>query len=439
MQCQVKTRWFLALSIITFALELTRADERRSVAGWPMLQSESVQVEEFSSAQGEVISSYIPWFKELGQLVWGWDPAKELKNTTNSIFRDPPSLKLQELMKSLFVHFDVSDTEHFRKLWFRPSAETQFRGLLGIHDFKLKRPLIVLRLGIHGNVDELIAERFLAKIIYENLDANFLIIESLTSHAFLVKNKNISLGGVDEGIQTFLAIKALAKTDFNSLISSVHLVSLSMGSHSTFITAMLDQANGHQIESILNFCPLINLRETFEYHNKPEKNFQNALVDLWNVRRLKAVFDLYPQEPLLSDWWKTIFDFRPRFTSGILQLLNRDRHRPLVSPQTLEKLVPSMKWPDGLKKHFNESTGIFELNNFWKLYQGVKTPMMIYTTPKDPLVINELNSELIFSGNQAGDFSNLKYHRLERGVHCGLAPVYNWNYLTKIVKEGLQL
>ncbi len=433
MRCQVKTLSSLALLIIfSFHTAASGTD-------WNTLKTGSMNIEDFSTAQGEVISSYIPYFKELGQHLWGWDPGKELKNTTDSVYIEPRPSKFSELMHSLFVEFDVSDTGHFRKVWFSPTANTKFRGLFGIHDFSKKRPFIILRLGIHGNVDELIAERFLLRIIYENLDANVLVLESLTSHAFLASNKNISLGGVDEGLQTFLALNEVGRNPFNSLIGEVHLVSLSMGAHGTFVTAMLDQQNSKRIKSILNFCPLINLKETFEHHNKPDSNLQNALVDLWNVRRLKAVFGIYSNEAALGSWWKTAFDLKPRFTPHVLELLNRDRKEPLVTVAELERIVPGMKWPDGLKEHFLHSSGIFELNNFWKYYQGINIPMMIYTTPNDPLVLNELNSEQIFDGIQPGDFSKLKYLRLDRGTHCGLAPVYRWDYIVKLVKDGLVL
>ena len=433
MRCQVKTLSSLALLII-FSFHTTAFG-----TDWNTLKTGSVIIEDFSSAQGEVISSYIPFFKELGQHLWGWDPAKELKNTTDSVYIEPRPSKFSELMQSLFVQFDVSDTGHFRKVWFSPTANTKFRGLFGIHDFTKKRPFIIIRLGIHGNVDELIAERFLLRIIYENLDANVLVLESLSSHAFLESNKNISLGGADEGLQTFLALNEIDRPPFNFLISDVHLVSLSMGAHGTFVTAMLDQQNSKRIKSVLNFCPLINLKETFDHHNRPDSNLQNALVDLWNVRRLKALFGIYGHEPELNSWWKTALDLKPRFTPHVLELLNRDRKVPLVTVAELEKKIPGMKWPEGLREHFLHSDGVFDLNNFWPFYKNINIPMMIYTTPNDPLVLNELNSEQIFRGRQPGDFKLLKYHRLERGTHCGLAPVYQWDYIVKLVKEGLDL
>lgn len=462
MQCQVKTMHFLALLIIisnffgqkVYSGELNwqNLSNPKTIDSINNHVGRKIEIEPYSSAQGEIISSYFPFFKEVGRFIWGWEPRDswddktkdsrpELKNTSNeigdAIFREPPTSGLQELMKSLFVEFEVSNTNNFRKVWFNPTPELRFRGLLGIHDFNKKRPFIILRMGIHGNVDELVAERFLAKLVYEDLDANFLLLESLTSHAFLSKNKNISFGGVDEGLQTFFVLNEIKKSKLSEIINTWHLLSISMGSHGTFVTALLDQYNGHKINSILNFCPLIDLQQTFEHGLKT--NLKNAMIDLWNSRRLKAVESIYHQETGFHEWWKTIFDFRPRYTSTLLKMLNSERKQPLISIHQLEELVPGLQWPVGFKSHLEHANSFFELNNFWSHYQGVKTPVMIYLTPNDPVVPNELNAERIFRNKQAGDFTSLKYHRLERGIHCGLPPVYQWNYIVKLVREGLEL
>lgn len=432
MQCQVKTICCLALLSVGFSYSMTQADE----LSWGSFSSEQMQVLDDSSAQGEVISSPIPLFKEFGQFFWHWDPKKELKKTSDPIYREP-QLEMNEVMQNLFVDFDLSDTAHFRKTWFRPTADVKFRGLFGIHDFSKKRPLIIIRMGIHGNLDEITAERFLARIAYDDLDANILILESLTSHAFLTQNKNISFGGVDEGILTFLALNQIEKTPLANLIQSYHLLAVSLGGQGTFVTALLDQSNGHKIKSIVDFCPLINLQSTFEFHS--QTSFKNALADFWNAGRLSSLVERYKDEASVQARWKTWFDFKPRFTVAILDLLNRDNLQPLVKVSEINKLIPQMKWPKGFKEHLENSKNFYELLDFWPYYQGVTTPMTIYTTPKDPLVVNELNSEMIFSGQQAGDFSNLKYYRLEKGIHCGISSVYQWDYIVKLIKEGLEL
>ncbi|MGZ3690645.1 MAG: hypothetical protein ACXVAX_04030, partial [Pseudobdellovibrio sp.] len=257
MQSQVKIFCCLALLGLSWISPAAQAADE----GWNLLKSDKVQVLDYSSAQGEVISSYIPYFIDFGRLFWGWDPTKEPKNTSENVYL-PQRNSINETMSNLFVEFDVSNTEHFRKVWFQPTPNLKFRGLFGIHDFTKKRPFIIFRMGIHGNVDEMIAERFLARVIYENLDANFLILESLTSHGFLSKNKDISFGGVDEGLQTFFALNSLHGASFDKLVSSYHLLAISMGGPGTFVTALMDYSNEKLIKSVVDFCPLINLKDT---------------------------------------------------------------------------------------------------------------------------------------------------------------------------------
>ena len=479
MQSQVKIFCCLALSITVLVGPMTQAAdekwqlitkakvEKKSVTNLSQksvqnsssdsTKSNKIVIEPYSSAQGEVISSYFPLLTSIGESLWGWDPKKEAltgreaspsetkPNLSNIVVgqsptteaQREPSNKFDELMKNLFVAFDISNTEHFRKVWFQPKEGLKFRGLWAIHDFEKKRPLVILRMGIHGNVDEFIAERFIGKILYDDLGLNVLILESLTSHAFLTSNKNISFGGIDEGLQTFFVLNEIKKSQFDNLVSSYHITALSMGGHGAFVTALLDQANHHQLKSILQLCPLINLKETFALH--ATQGLNQTLIDLWNTRRLKSLFDLYGDRTEVQGWWHSVLDLKPRFTNSVMKILNEERKNPLLTVADMKALVDGMKWPAGFAEHLQNSNSFDELNNFWSLYKGVKTPMMILTTPKDPLVPNEINSEKIFRGQQVGDFTSVKYHRLERGIHCGLAPVYKWDYLVKMTKEGLEL
>ena len=440
MNCRAKTlTTFLMLTSIFCGPQI----HAESLVSWQQLGSSKVEIQAFSSAQGEVFSTYPKFLRQLMSSLWDWEPDhstdQKLKKTTSTVIERIPSSFFHEMMQNLSIKFDLSNTDHFRKVWFHLKPNLKVRGLLGIQDFSKKRPLVILRMGIHGNVDEVLAERFLAKIIYEDLGANFLLLENLTSFAFIQQNKDLSFGGIDEGLQTFLILNEITQPDsaFKNLISQIHLLGLSMGGTGTFVTALLDQSNGQKIKSVMNFCPLINLEKTFDHHAKT--GLQPALIDLWNARRLNTIFDRYPQEISESKWWKTFLDLKPRFTPALLKILNRDRHTPLTTVPEVEADVKNMKWPKGFAQHLQNSKSFYELNDFWPLYQGVTTPISIVATPKDPLVINALNSELIFNHQQPGDFLSVKYKIYDRGTHCGLSPVYQWSYVVDIVRQGLGL
>lgn len=432
MRCQVKIICCLAF-ILLFPLGGV-AQTSEAALGWETLALKGVEVLPHAPAQGEVIMTPVPFFKEIGTFFWSWDPSKEPKKASDDIYLEPVS-KINEIMTNLFVQMDLSDKKHFRKAWFQFTPEVRYRGMFGIHDFQKKRPLVIVRMGIHGNIDEMTAERFLVRILYHDLDMNVLVLESSTSPAFLSKNKHPSFGGIEEGLQSFLALQAIRNSDLNKIIRGVHMLGLSLGAHGTFVTAMLDQHNGHHIKSIVNFCPLINLQKTFEFHSQP--SFKNAMVDFWNAERLKPLVERYKNEPTVQERWKTWFDFTPRFTPAMMDLLNRDRHRPLIGVEEINKIVKGMRWPEGFDRHLQQAGSFYELNAYWPFFQGVTTPITIYTTPNDDLVVNELNSEMISSGEQPGDFSHVNHQRLERAIHCGLASVYRWDYVVKLVREGL--
>ena len=435
MNCRAKTQSGLVVLFILVFSGLASARELE----WTELSSTLIEIQPFASHQGEVLSSYVPVIPTLMKGLLSWDPHKELNiSTQNKDWREPSS-KTSELIEDISAQFDVENAQYFRKVWFHLTPTLKVRGLLGLHDRLRPRPLVIFRMGIHGNVDELLAERFLAKIFYEDLGVNFLFLESLTSHAFLSQNKQVSIGGVEEGLHTFIILDDLLKSKnaIHSLISQVHLVGVSLGGPGVFLTSLLDQYNGHRVKSIMTFCPLINMQPTFAHHF--QQGFSSAVVDLWNVRRLKSMKNIYPNEVAHSQWWKTIFDWTPRFTPAVFYALNKNRSKPILSIAQIEQLVPKIKWPDGLNHHLVSSDSLYELNDFWRYYAGVKTPHQMVVTLKDPLVLNELNSDLIMSGHQLGDFKYLKTTQLERGIHCGLAPVYQWNFIVKLIKEGLQL
>jgi hypothetical protein len=426
MNSRVKIQFGLVVlgAIVFFLLgSMTQADE----VDWASLKTEKFEIQAESSGQGEVLTSYPAFLQILITRILNWDPKKELNNSTPTF----------ELLKNLSVDFDLSEVKNFRKVWFHLNPKLKVRGLFGIHDFIKPRPFIILRMGIHGNVDEMFAERFIAKAIYEDLDANFLVLESLTSHAFLSQNAQVTFGGTEEGLHTFLILHQLQKTKFKKLIKSTHLIGVSLGGQGTFVTSLLDQANDKQIKSILNFCPLINLQETFERH--AESGLKNAAVDLWNFHRMETLYKNYEKQLSDVSVWKVPFDFQPRFTPQILKILNAERKTSLLTAEDIQKQFPEIKWPQDFYNLLTKSNSFYELNYFWKLYQNIQTPMMIYTTPNDPLVFNELNSEMIFNKKQAGDFKQLQFKRLDRGIHCGLAPIYPWTEVVKMIQTGLLL
>ncbi len=450
---------FLNFNAISFSAS---AWAQSSIIDWSQLQSENMIITGDSSGQGQVLSTYPSWMQTIYTHILSWEPrVKSEKETDQNSCRlsfsssdlqgklselsqfqkqkseciylpgadKAPGIK--KLLQVLSVKFDLSDNNHFRKVVFNiPSAEQKqihIRGLLALHDDKKPRPLVILRMGVHGNVDEFLAERFIAKAAFEDFGFNFLALENLTSHGYISQDNPVTFGGVDEGLQTYAVLQEIRNpaSHLGKLISDIHLLGISLGAHGVFLTTALDEVNHHDLKSSTVFCPVVNLISTLKFHS--QANGYSAFVDLWNRRRLNSIPEKIPELDH-TQWWKTFFDFKPRFMPAVISYLDQHQRKPA------EKTDQAMKWPLGLQAHFDKDQSFSQMNDFWPFYQNKVTPFLIVTTANDILVSEEINSDLILQKKQSGDFSQTHILQLNKGTHCGLPPDFQWNFIVSLLK-----
>lgn len=349
----------------------------------------------------------------------------------------------ETFLSRIYVEFDVTDQTKFNRVQFEPQPGLKIRALLGLQTENgqvQKKPLVIVRMGIHGNIDELLAERFLARIAYVDLGYHLLVIESLTSHGNLTLNKDFSIGGIEEGLHTFYVLNMIKhdRVDWAKHVSHLYLMGISLSGPGVFVTNYLDEHSllkgkpkKPDLMAIEMFCPLVNFEETYKEHTKP--GIFAATADFWNRFRLAS---LRLRDRNLEDipWYYTLFDLTPRFMPQALEELNLKRGQPIFNLDNF-KQFPDLQLPPEFVAHVKKSKTLYELNAFWSLYKNEKTPIHIYLTPNDPLVMNQLNSELIRTKKQPGIFNKVTFTDL-KGVHCALAAEYQWPFLVEVVRRG---
>lgn len=404
----------------------------------------------FSQVPKPGLSSYPQIVLDLMNLLPRWKASEkttpECLASLSQLRLDPQICKVNEklnvidsLRSKIFFDFDAEGKYGFKNFDVQMNSTLKVRGLLGLHEKTLdqpQRPLVIFRMGIHGNRDEFMAERFLVKILYQDLGYHVLMLESLTSHGFLVANEKISFGGLEEGLQTFFILNQIDQKEFpwTEQISEIHLMGMSMGGEGVFLTTYLDEKTIHQIKSVQVFCPVINLEKTFNAHNQP--GLINALGDVWNSLRLKALTARTPELQNLG-LWKMLFDLKPRFSPRVVELINEQNEKPLLRVADLQNKFPHLKLPGEFIEKLNNSFGFYERNNFWPVFKNEKTPIEIVVTPHDKMALNEVNSDLIRLHQQPGVFKKTSFVDLE-GFHCALAEEYQWPFLVEVVKRGLK-
>ena len=458
MNCRAKTLILTLMRLTVWVMLLAGV----SAAG-PVPVANSAPATNAQSATYSVIndsarmSIYPEWLYSRMVQTNGWKPSLDVSSECKLSFSSPELMPTKceahyelsywdTFLSKMYVDFDLHDQTKFQRIQFEPQPGLKIRGLLGLqteNGVAAKKPLVIVRMGIYGNIDEILAERFLARIAYQDLGYHLLVVESLTSHGYLMLNDEYSLGGVEEGLHTFYILNLLThnKLAWAKDVSDIYLLGISLSGPGVFITNYLDENSliknkkkKPNLKAIELFCPLVNMDETYNELSKP--GLFTAIADIWNRKRLLA---LRLRDQKLEDlqWWKTIFDLTPRFMPLALSDLNLKRGKPVFNLENFKEF-PDLKLPQEFMDHIAKSKTLFELNQFWSFYKNEQTPIHIYLTPEDPLVMNNLNSDLIRSHKQPGIFNKVTFTDL-KGMHCTLASEYQWPFLVELVRRGFEI
>lgn len=302
----------------------------------------------------------------------------------------------------------------------------KLKGLLAMKTDSKKRPLILFRTGIFSNTQEFYPERFLFFQMFEQSPFNVLVLESSSGSEFLKHNSSYAIGGFDEGLQNFLIARQLQKPEepLSKYISDVHMMGLSMGGHGALFTALVNQANPQPggkpvIQSALAFCPLMNMQETLDYHMSHELSMH--LMNYYASRRLQI---LNTRIPDLKEG-----TFIPQFLSW----MQENYKGPLVAE---EGKVPGVLLPPGMQEILDQNPRpgnlFWRLNHFWPWYRNVKTPVVIFSTEKDPIVSWFINAGRVQDQRMNFQDSNLRMFSFKQGYHCSLPVAYDWGSLTTL-------
>ena len=335
----------------------------------------------------------------------------------------------------IFFNYVPDESVGFEKIDFELSPEVKVRGLLGLHKNQTK-PLVIFRMGIYGNRDEPLAERFILKLLFQELGYNVLALESLTSHGHIKSNNKVSIGGFEEGLHTFFILNQIKqkKWDWTKNISDIHLVALSMGGLGAYLTTYLDEQTNHQLKSALFFCPLMDFKATQDNLEKP--SLFDAGADLWSSWRFHAFNEKNPELNKV-EMWRMLFDWKPRYNPAVMKWLSQEAKNPRLTLADFKTNFPELKIPSIVEKHISQSKNFYDLNNFWTFFRNEKTPIKVLMTEVDPLVPPRLNAGRIDSKQIPGVFARTQVDYM-KGMHCALAEAYQWPYLIEYVKRSLE-
>ncbi len=314
-----------------------------------------------------------------------------------SYFHEGPSNSLQQALKVFSMKYDVDSNPFFHRIVFFLPDGQKLKAVLAMKDLK-KRPLVIVRAGITGNVEEAFAERFFLYDFFERGLFNVLLVENMTSTDYIHYNRRLDFGGLTESYQNIWLAQTLTSPSqpFSRFVQSVHLVGLSLGGQGVLTAAWLAryQKNPKLFSSFMAFCPLVNTTETFDYLFK--KSWLRFPLEVWAHSRFKEYKAIRP------DLFKSYWGLAPHLLSAVAQ----NYHRPPAA-------LLGVKEPWFVQRQNNNYYSLHELSR-WD--PTLRDPVWIWVTDQDPAVPVRLNTGQLQLANAL---------HISEGEHCSFPVVWD--------------
>lgn len=326
-------------------------------------------------------------------------------------------------VKILRLRFDDREQPFVRRVDLKLPGGVLLHGLLAMKGDLKKRPWVILRLGIFGNLEEQYVESFILRQLFEQGPFNVLVVENITSKKYLERNPGFSLGGALEGPQNLQIARLLRDPaePISKTVQSLHMVGMSLGGHGVFHGAGLEavQEGLPLFQSHLAFCPVVQFRATV--YDRMGFGLENTFVDMWFSHRTPALRGRTSE--LQRAGWGTWWRLQPFYWKKAVDYA-ADVHP--VNPGITEGL----KLPPGWGGPF------WEASEPWKWFQNLKSPLVVMTTREDDLVPVELNSfalmKEMYNKQNPEDVAVMVY---DQGYHCTLPTAYHWDVSSAILNS----
>lgn len=326
---------------------------------------------------------------------------------------------LANARRMLSIGYNPQEHPFLRRVVVNLPGNVKLKGLLALKgDFK-RRPFVILRTGIFSSIEDFRPERGWLMMLFEQAPFNVLVLENMTSGDFIANNNQFSFGGYDEGIQNILLAQLLKNPTepLSRLVDSVHVFGMSLGGHGVLFSSLLNKYNsvpGHPlIQSFMAMCPVVNLKPTME--SLTQSGVKSAFVDIWGRRRLGGLEEKMPGMVQYDSF---------KFLNKAVSEVARTYHGGL-------SYMSAVKLPPGMK----DGEDFWAANDFWKFYQDVQEPVMIWATAQDALVPYALNSQQILNKQMKIASKNIRVVEFSEGFHCTLPIAYDWKFLSSMFQS----
>ncbi len=289
------------------------------------------------------------------------------------------------------------------------------------------KPFVILVCGLlcEGTESGLIQSLF--SHFYEEAQFHVLILESISSEAYSIRNSQAVFGGFSEGQELYHLGRWLKlESSFRSKINSLHLVGSGLGGQSVLYAGLYNDSNPlndelKAFDSVIAHHPVIDLKKYVEqiFQTFPLSQFSRPLGQKFLDRlqnRVPKIVELQQRIGFLNN---------PSFFMGELISAN------LSHANSSQFLLPF------------RFSGVHDQNTFWdrndfkNFSRGFKTPTLILASEDDPFINfqDQVGALKVQHQEKSG---SLQIVSLKNGGHATWTQSLGWASHFRILRSYIQ-
>jgi hypothetical protein len=324
---------------------------------------------------------------------------------------------LMGLIDFAMASYPFLDNSRIRPIVFQTPDGRKLNGFIGIKDDS-PRPWVIYKCGVFcaAEADGASIKNYVMHL-FDQSPFNVIVLGNRTGYDYIVPNRVFSFGGSYES-QDFIDVARWLReqSNYRNLVSSVHVVAVSLAGSAAFLTERRLSGVGSQradlIQSVSSLCAVSDLRSTVEdmYGDSLKGSIFSRLT--WNY--LQAAKFALPEAE---------------------DLLNNDRPETQEFPDFLGQLTARF-----MPKAEDSKTEEEWLKDFWDKNRYTTTPnqsrvpLFVWASEDDSVVSYQLNTGKLIKPSEHSINPNVGIVGLASGEHCGFATAYGYPVASSILR-----
>lgn len=329
------------------------------------------------------------------------------------------------LAKITRTRYQICDHPRMRKVLMRVSDGNVIRGVLALKPGNIRRPLVIVKAGVFGNVGDT-SHRFQLMQFFDATPFNVLALASTTGADFTRDNEHLSVGGYDEGMHLVRIARQVRQLPIGKFISSVHVTGVSLGGHGVLYASYLNPfnpgpSNQPLISSALAMCPVVELRPSMKdlFTGGPKRKLARWVF----LDEIKTVVDAVP---VLRRFFPDVDSAPPERIPEMVADGAVDYYKKRSSDWAL---------PPFNGRHIQNKKEFWALNSFTHLVdKPFPTPTLAFAAHDDWIVDTYLNSKVLAERASRANDNQLHVVTVPRGNHCVFSMIYGWDIASALTR-----